>query len=450
MQSPPFQAASPLTVSQLNRQVKQLLETQYPSVPVKGEISTLSRPASGHIYFTLKDAQAQIRCAMFRGQLTKSRYQPKQGDEVIVYGRLSLYEGRGDYQLIVSQMQPQGEGALQAAFFALKNRLAAEGLFDPELKRPLPEQIQKVGVVTSATGAALQDILSVLNRRYPAMAVILYPALVQGGEGAASIVSAIQTANRRAEVDVLIVGRGGGSLEDLWCFNTEEVARAIYDSDLTVVSAVGHEVDVSISDFVADVRAATPSAAAELISPDQYERAQLLDSIEKRLNSSLNRHFDAQKQRLLSLVSRLKSPAESVQLWQAQESKLRQRLQVAITRNLTWQQNQLQVLRQRLLQNSPKNRLDADKLSLSNLSDRMILLTQQNLANRRTALQTNVAKLNVLSPLSTLERGYSITRNINEQVVTSVEQVTTTDELEILLKDGRVTTKVHSISKNAE
>ena len=270
------------TVSQLNQRAKQLLEISFASIRVEGEISSLSRPSSGHWYFTLKDDRAQVRCAMFRSRAAMLKFQPKEGDKIELRGKVSLYENRGDYQLIVDTMKPAGEGALLLAFQQLKERLAAAGWFNEEYKKPLPA-VNRVGVITSPTGAAVHDIITVFRRRSPAIEIDLYPTAVQGKEATAQIVAAIERANRDNRVDVLIVGRGGGSLEDLWCFNEEAVASAIFASRIPVVSAVGHEVDFTIADFVADVRAPTPSAAAELLSPDQGQQLQHLTQLRQRL-----------------------------------------------------------------------------------------------------------------------------------------------------------------------
>ena len=260
------------SVSELNRTVSQLFETQFPLLWVEGEISNFARPASGHWYLTLKDRQAQVRCAMFRNSNLRVNFTPANGSQVLVRCRVSLFEGRGDYQLIVEHMEEAGFGALQRQFDELKQKLANEGLFSPQQKKPLPTSINHIGIVTSPTGAAINDILSVLQRRFPSIKVTIFPTAVQGEQAAAQIVQAIANANRYTlndrTCDALIVGRGGGSLEDLWPFNEEIVARAIAASTIPIVSAVGHEIDFTIADFVADLRAATPSAAAELLSPD--------------------------------------------------------------------------------------------------------------------------------------------------------------------------------------
>ncbi|OIV45744.1 exodeoxyribonuclease VII large subunit, partial [Sodalis sp. TME1] len=283
------------TVSRLNKTVRELLEGEMGQVWLTGEISNFSQPASGHWYFTLKDDRAQVRCAMFRNTNRRTTFSPRNGQQVLVRATLTLYEPRGDYQLIAESMQPAGDGLLQQQFEQLKQQLSDEGLFSQQYKQPLPSPARRVGVITSASGAALHDILQVLKRRDPSLPVVVYPTAVQGQEAPAQIVRAIETANRRAECDVLIVGRGGGSLEDLASFNDERVARAIFASRLPVVSAVGHETDVTIADFVADLRAPTPSAAAELVSRNQLELLRQLQSQRQRLEMAMD-YFLAQRQ----------------------------------------------------------------------------------------------------------------------------------------------------------
>lgn len=278
------------TVSRLNQTVRQLLEMEMGQIWLSAEISNLSQPASGHWYFTLKDDRAQVRCAMFRNSNRRVTFRPQNGQQVLVRASITLYEPRGDYQLIAESMQPAGDGLLQQQFEQLKQRLSAEGLFDQQFKQPLPAPAKRVGVITSASGAALHDILQVLQRRDPSLPIVIYPTSVQGAEAPMQIVRAIETANRRDECDVLIVGRGGGSLEDLWSFNDERVARAIFASRIPIVSAVGHETDVTIADFVADLRAPTPSAAAELVSRNQLELLRQLQSQQQRLEMAMDYH----------------------------------------------------------------------------------------------------------------------------------------------------------------
>lgn len=436
---------APLTVSQLNRQVKFLLEHQYPSIPVTGELSNVARPASGHLYFTLKDGGAQVRCAMFRSSLQRSRYKPQEGDQVIVRGRVSLYEGRGDYQIIVSSIQPEGEGALQQAFFQLKERLEKEGLFAPEHKQPLPERIHTLGVVTSRTGAALHDILTVLKRRYPAMAVILYPVAVQGDEAPAQIVKAIETANRLNQVDALIVGRGGGSLEDLWSFNDERVARAVFASRLPIVSAVGHEVDVSISDFVADVRAATPSQAAELVSPDQNDLRRALLNQRARLARGLDQRLQADRRRLRHARQRLRDPGGLLREWQQRLDERAGRLVRAIKTRQHNQSQQYQALVARLRRASPVARLNSDRTRLQQLERQLHRLAGQQVPPRRQQLGALASRLNALSPLNTLERGYSITRDEQNKVVQRADELTPGQRITTLLRRGRVISTVEEV-----
>ncbi|MFG1498192.1 exodeoxyribonuclease VII large subunit [Saccharospirillum sp. HFRX-1] len=436
---------APLTVSQLNRQVKFLLENQYPAVPVSGELSNVARPASGHLYFTLKDGNAQVRCAMFRSSLQRSSYKPKEGDQVIVRGRVSLYEGRGDYQIIVSSMQPEGEGALQQAFFQLKERLEKEGLFAAEHKQPLPDHIRTLGVVTSRTGAALHDILTVLKRRFPAMAVILYPVAVQGEEAPGQIVRAIETANRLNQVDALIVGRGGGSLEDLWSFNEEIVARAIFNSRLPIVSAVGHEVDVSISDFVADVRAATPSQAAELVSPDQNDIRRALINQRARLARGLDQRLQADRRRLYHARQRLRDPGGLLREWQQRLDDRAGRLIRALKSGQRSRAQAFTTLTARLRRASPVNQLNSDRRRLEQLDKQLRRLAQQQLPPRRQQLGSLASRLNALSPLNTLERGYSITRDENDKVVQNADTLTPGQRITTLLRQGRVVSSVEKI-----
>ena len=276
--------AAAITVSQLNRQAKTLLEQGLAQLWVEGEISNIARPASGHVYFTLKDKSAQIRAAFFRQRQRGPTISLKDGDQVLVYGRVSLYEARGDYQLIVEQIEPAGEGALKRQFEVLKKKLAAEGLFDEDRKQELPELPTRIGVITSPTGAAIRDIVSILGRRFPSIPLVIYPSAVQGDAAPQELITALATAIRRAECDVLILARGGGSLEDLWAFNDEQLARAIAESPIPIVSAVGHEVDFTIADFVADLRAPTPSGAAELVVPDREDWLRVVQSLAMRIS----------------------------------------------------------------------------------------------------------------------------------------------------------------------
>lgn len=452
------------TVSQLNQRARQLLEISFASVRVEGEISNLARPSSGHWYFTLKDANAQVRCAMFRSRTALLKFQPKEGDKVEVRAKVSLYENRGDYQLIVDAMKPAGEGALLLAFQKLKERLQLEGLFNPEFKQPLPSQVQRVGIVTSATGAAVHDILTVLKRRDPSIEISIYPTQVQGQAATSQVVDAIERANRDNLVDVLIVGRGGGSLEDLWCFNEEAVARAIFSSRLPIISAVGHEVDFSIADFVADVRAATPSAAAELVSQDRQVHIQKLKQLQQRLSFSLRRVLPALELQLNQYISRLKTPARLLQQRTQQVDQLEIRLQNAVKQQFKRHQQQLNMLGQALQQQYPQKRLQLHQQQLVQLHNRLeraqlqqlqikkeqlqpiqprliqaINYQQQQLKNR---LAAQVQVLHSLSPLQVLSRGYSITQTADGKVLHSAQDAQPGERLVTRLHQGWIESEV--------
>ncbi len=408
-QEPPQQ----LSVSQLNRLAKQLLEDCFAQVSVTGELSTLSRPSSGHWYFTLKDERAQIRCAFFRNRNMRVNFQPQPGQQVVVRGKVSLYEGRGDYQLIVEHMQPAGAGALAAAFEALKAELQAAGWFDPALKKPLPPAIEHIAIITSPTGAALQDIVAVLKRRWPAMKVTLLPVLVQGEQAAGQIQRAIAQANQLArsashDFDLILLTRGGGSLEDLWPFNERVVAEAIYQSELPVVSAVGHEVDFSIADFVADLRAATPSAAAELLSPDQSEINSKVQLLRGRLVRAQRRRLQHQREQLQQLNRRIRDPRsrlrEQAQRLDELEMRLRRQWQSSQRQRLA----RLAGLQQQMLLLSP-DRQHATRLNaLTQLQARLQRSVQEQMRHRAQQLQALQSQLRQLGPEQTLSRGYAI------------------------------------------
>lgn len=347
------------TVSRLNAEVRLLLENEMGIVWLVGEISNLMVPVSGHWYFTLKDGQAQVKCAMFKGNNRRVTFKPANGNQVLVRARLSLYEPRGDYQIIVESMQPEGDGRLQQQFEQLKMQLAAEGLFAASQKKALPEQPKRVGIITSKTGAALHDILHVLKRRDPSLPVVIYPTQVQGKDAAIQIAQAIGRANSRNECDVLIVGRGGGSLEDLWCFNEEIVARTIAASSIPIVSAVGHEVDVTIADFVADVRAPTPSVAAELVSRDTSVRAQQFLQRADRLAHVFSRLLGRQQERLTRLQHRLamQHPKARLQQQAQQLDELDRRLYRAMQQKLQTEAQRLDRLAVKLDRYSPASQL---------------------------------------------------------------------------------------------
>ncbi len=429
------------TVSQLNQRAKQLLEISFSSVRVEGEISNISRPSSGHWYFSLKDRSAQVRCAMFCSRTAQLKFLPKAGDQVEIRAKVSLYEARGDYQLIVDGMKPAGEGALLLAFEALKTRLHQQGLFNPDRKQPLPA-VKRIGVITSASGAALHDMLTVLARRAPDIEVDIYPTLVQGNEAASQIMQAIQRANRDARVDVLIVGRGGGSLEDLWCFNDEHLAHAIANSALPVVSAVGHEVDTTIADFVADIRAPTPSAAAELVSPNREQQLRHIVTTHQALAHRMSHILKQQSARLAHASQRLKDPASGIQQRSQQLDQLEYRLQQ------TWlhqQQNRhtaLKHLRHALQQQHPVRLLEALNVRQQQLNAGLVQAIQRQLAQYQHKLGHQAQMLNSLSPLNILGRGYAICQKDNGELIYNEQQVITGDTITTRLGHGQITSQV--------
>ena len=439
-----------LTVSQLNRQARSLLESHFDFVWVEGEISNFAAPSSGHWYFSLKDGNAQVRCAMFRGRNQRLRFRPGNGDHIRLRCRVSLYEGRGEFQLIAEHMEPAGAGALQAAFEQLKATLLAEGLFDADRKQPLPESISHLGVITSPTGAAIHDILTVLERRCPAIAVSILPVAVQGENAASEIVAAIERANRLHEtgeiqLDALIVGRGGGSLEDLWAFNEEIVARAIAASKLPIVSAVGHEVDFSIADMVADQRAPTPSAAAEMLSPDQREQLARLKKLEADLVRLMRRKIADAQTRLDHLRARLKHPGAQLREQSQRLDDLEQRLILAQKNLLARKKNELALLESRLHARSPLPRIQQLQKDLTTSQQRLEGAMQAKLTDARSQLAHLAQMLDSLSPLSTLARGYAIVTDPEGKVVTDASAVAPGSSLTARLASGRLDVTVDSV-----
>ena len=428
------------TVSRLNREIRTVLEQGFASLVLTGEISNFIAPASGHWYFSLKDDKAQIKAAMWRGNNRSQSYRPENGAQVTVKARVSLYEPRGDYQLIVEHMEPAGEGQLKQEFDALKMRLAAEGLFSSAYKKPLPQNINRIGVITSATGAAIKDILTVLKRRAPQLEVIIYPAMVQGKEAHIHLINQIELANARNEVDILILGRGGGSLEDMWCFNHEQLARAIHNSDLPIISAVGHEIDTTISDYVADMRAPTPSAAAELVSPNTQELHSKVTQLINRLNNAF-KHSIADKRALATqLQHRLNLCHPRNQLNQKAQrlDELSIALQQAMQSRLYQQERTLNNLTPRLMRQSPDKKLAQASHQLSQLQARLNQAIQQQLQQANNSLALQASKLDSVSPLNVLARGYSITKTQQGKVVKSVGQIKSGDVLVTELVDGSV------------
>ncbi|MGB0204450.1 MAG: exodeoxyribonuclease VII large subunit [Neptuniibacter sp.] len=434
-----------ISVSELNRQARTLLERSFLTILVEGEISNFVRPSSGHWYFTLKDSKAQVRCAMFKNRNFQIRNQPQNGDRVIVKAKVSLYEGRGEYQLICEHLESAGSGALQVAFEELKLKLQKEGLFDTGHKKPLPKQPRHLGIVTSATGAAVHDILTVLKRRFPGLPVTIYPTAVQGEDAPEQICRSIILAEAHQECDVLIVGRGGGSLEDLWAFNDERVARTLFDCEIPVISAVGHEVDVVISDFIADVRAPTPSAAAELISPDQHQLKLRVKQLEERLLRCIKQRIDRSETQVSHLKNRLRHPGQKLREQAQQLDNLELRLQKSINHNLFLKSQKYTDLSNRLKAQSPAQLLERQKERSTNLHARLTQATLTLMKQNKLKLEALMHQLNTVSPLATLERGYAIVKGPQGNVLLDASEVAEGDQVETQLRQGRIQSRIEKI-----
>ncbi|MBT8055311.1 MAG: exodeoxyribonuclease VII large subunit [Xanthomonadales bacterium] len=428
------------TPSELNRELKLHLEAGFPRLVLEGEISNLGRPASGHLYFSLKDERAQIRCAMFRSAAMRALIKPENGMKVTARGRISLYEPRGEYQLIVESLQEAGEGLLQQQFEALKKKLDSEGLFDPARKRALPRYPARIALITSPSGAAVRDLLHVLERRWPVARVRLYPVRVQGSEAPLEIRAAIEAANRHAWADLLIAGRGGGSLEDLWAFNDEAVARSMAASAIPVISAVGHETDFSICDFVADLRAPTPSAAAELATPDRFAMIEAFRRLERQLQRREEGRLQHQAQRLDHLAHRLQQrhPATRVQDQSRDLSRLGDRLGRAARLSLRGQEQRLDQAERRLTAQRPDRRLEALALRLANAEKSLERQVEIRVRNARERLGHLSRTLHVVSPLQTLGRGYAVLTSEDGTVVSSTTQVKAGDDVSAQVSDGSI------------
>ncbi|RDE82003.1 exodeoxyribonuclease VII large subunit [Haemophilus parahaemolyticus] len=480
------------TVTQLNYSVRHLLEMELGQVWLIGEISNFSQPVSGHWYLSLKDENAQVRCAMFKMKNLRVNFRPQNGMQVLVRASVSLYEPRGDYQLIIESMQMAGDGLLQQQFEALKMKLAVQGFFAQEHKKPIPKFVKQVGIITSPSGAALQDILHILNRRDPSLQIVIYPTLVQGKEATQDIIDTIKLANQRKECDVLIVGRGGGSLEDLWCFNEEAVAYAIYQSELPIISAVGHETDVTIADFVADLRAPTPSAAAELVSRDQQEMVRQLQHHLNTVNLAFDRLWVEKLSRFQHLNLRLnaQSSAKQLELLHFKLTQIFDRLQGRLEQSLKLKEQKIAQLFLRVQAKHPSRQLEMKKLHLTQQETRLCKQIEQLFNAKRqqfyfakqrldnSALPHNISrqnqnlqqlshrltysiekqftkqqqgfhalctKLDGLSPLKILGRGYSITQNDQQHVIINTKQIAKGDRITTQLADGQILSEVIAV-----
>ena len=443
------------SVSELNRAAKQILDIELPSLWLEGEISNLSRPASGHWYFSLKDENAQIRCAMFKRANSRVKFNVSNGDKVLIRGKVSLYEARGDYQLIADQMEDSGTGALQRAYEELRDRLAKEGLFSAEHKQEIPVLPASIGVITSSTGAALHDILHVLERRLPLAQVKVYPVLVQGELAPAEIAHAIKQADSENLCDVLIVGRGGGSLEDLWAFNDERVARAAFTAKTPIISAVGHEVDFTILDFVADLRAPTPSAAAEVATPiTQEDLAAQVRNLFQYLSKASSERLQKEAQRFDFLSKRLQlaHPEQGLKQQKDRLNSQSSRLHELMQRLLQEQDRVFNSLKNRITRQDPVIRIRNEKEKLSSIQNRLLSSSTHVLQLKNANLGQVSGKLNALSPLATLERGYALVQlkdaKLSKNIVTSISNVEAGQVISTMLKDGDIESTVTKINKS--
>ena len=436
-----------LSVGELNAEVNLLLTRGFPLLWVEGEISNLVRPSSGHLYFTLKDSKSQIRSAMFRNRNMKLSIKPENGMKVLVRGRVGLYEPRGEYQFIAEHMEDAGVGQLQKQFEALKQKLSAAGLFDEKYKKELPEYPKRIGIITSPTGAAIRDILNVLKRRSPQTPVLIYPVAVQGVAAKTEIETAIRRADMDNKCDLIILARGGGSIEDLWSFNEENVAKAIYNANTPIISGVGHEIDFTIADFVADLRAPTPSAAAELATSDRDHL--LTETVQTRLwlEQTINRSIKQKKQDLDWLESRLllQKPANKIQQQTQRLDELDNRLKSLLVITLDKKKLQLDSLGSRLLSNLPQRKIAEQSQKLIHINARLNQVMKSGLRNRQSAFHIYMAKLDAISPLKTLDRGYSITKDKQSgALITSVTEAKANQAILIKLKDGELNATVES------
>jgi exodeoxyribonuclease VII large subunit len=450
--APPGPESQIYSPAELNKAVRLHLEGGFPRLWIQAELSNLARPASGHLYFTLKDARAQIRCALFRGNASGLGFRPENGQQVLVRGRLSLYEPRGDYQLIADAMLEAGAGALQQAFEALKKKLEAEGLFAPEGKQPIPEWPRRISVITSPSGAAIRDILKVLGQRWPSAQVRIYPAQVQGDSAPAELVRALVAADRQRFGDVIIIGRGGGSLEDLWAFNDEQLARTMAACATPIISAVGHETDFTIADFVADLRAPTPTAAAMAATPDGPALRLRLVRLDQQLMRAIQGQLDRQAQTIDHLGRRLAAhhPGRRLAEFDERARRLGRRAEVAIGQTVTLRLQRLKTLEQRLLTRHPSDPLKRLDQTLSRLDDQLTRAVQRRIDQSSERLGALLRALNAVSPLQVLERGYAVVRDADGNPLTARDQFIKSRKINILMKDFEVDTEIVSGPRDAQ
>jgi exodeoxyribonuclease VII large subunit len=437
-----------LTVSRLTALIRGVLEENFEHVWVEGEVSNLAMPSSGHCYFTLKDSGAQVRCVMFRASSRALKFRVLNGMGLILKGRVSVYDQRGEYQLIVEYMEPKGIGALQLAFIQLKEKLAKEGLFDESRKKPLPVLPNRIGIITSATGAAIHDIMKILRRRYVNVELLICPVKVQGEGAAEEIAAALRNLNRYGKVDVIIAGRGGGSLEDLWPFNEEVVARAIFNSRIPVVSAVGHEIDYTIADFVADLRAPTPSAAAELVVKNKAELAAAVDNLSRRLEFAMEQGLRQLRSRVEGLARAVKDPVMLLGYLAQRIDDLYERLGRAFATGMVQRRDRLESLANHLRLTSPEMDMERCRERLLKIAAATETAMRAILDEKHEKTAVNAARLQALSPLATLARGYSVACKLPEGlVIRDSSQIDEGDRLELTFHRGSAVCEVESVGE---
>ena len=438
-----------ISVSEINRRAKSILEENFPFVWIQGEVSNFFSAASGHWYFSLKDESSEIRCAMFANKSHRITFEPKDGDHLVLNGTLSIFEGRGQYQIIVEHIELAGEGALLKAFEELKKKLLTEGLFDDSLKKKLPSYPRSIAVVTSPDGAVIQDIINVLSRRSPFFNLTVVPTLVQGEKAAPLICEALNKASNLENIDLIILARGGGSIEDLWAFNNEEVARAIVNCPVPLVSAVGHETDFTISDFVADIRAPTPSIAAEIISQPYSELKETLEGYQSYLLKSVESQFDSQRTRITNLIKRIRHPGDKLREIGQKVDYLETALIQEMHQKVSFKKNQLNLTQLSLQQNSPQNKVKEAKVYLQNASKDLLKAFNLKIERKRKLLGELVATIEAVSPLSVLARGYSIISTEPEgKILSSSNQVEIGQTISAVLNKGSIKAEVKSKDKD--
>lgn len=434
-----------ISVTELNKLAKSLLENGIPKLWIEGEISNLARPASGHIYFSLKDETSQIRCAWFKQRQSINANDISNGMKMLALGKISLYQPRGEYQFIIEKMETAGEGDLKRKYEELKQKLFNEGLFDREKKLQIPKLPKKIGVITSPSGAAIRDVLSILKRRFPLLPIVIFPITVQGDNAAPDIENALKKANLRADCDVLILTRGGGSLEDLWAFNEEIVARAIHTSKIPIISAIGHETDTTIADFVSDIRAPTPSGAAEIVTPDQSELLNLLETTSRRIEHETNQYINSKSQSMDWLSKRLSqsSPLMTVRKKIEISGNLRKLLFSSIGHNLSFHTKAVDNFKFRLNSSSPTLKIQRAISHLSEMQLKITASTKSSLTKFNSQLTALGKTLDSLSPLKTLDRGYAVARDSKtKKIISNSEKVSINSRIDIKLAKGEIAAKV--------